>query len=84
MFCFYSRMSFLFLLPEFRVNLQQGGRTESSQCANHDPDEESLVAHHFLQPACGHARNHHAESHEGGADGSWRWLLNYQVLCRMR
>ena len=51
------------------IPLQKGGHPEGGEGTNHNPDEEQLVSHRFLQPSGGHARNHHAERHESGADG---------------
>lgn len=34
--------------PELRVNLQECRYAESGEGTNHDPNEEHLVAHHFL------------------------------------
>ena len=51
------------------IPLQKGGHSEGGEGTNHNPDEEQLVSHRFLQPSGGHARNHHAERHESGADG---------------
>lgn len=54
-----------------------GGEVGSDACgdgdcryaAYHDPPEESLIAELLLNPSGRHPGNHHAESHEAGADG---------------
>ena len=56
-------------LSEFRVNLQQGGYTESGERAGHDPDKEKPVSLSFLHPSGNHARKHHAQCHESRANG---------------
>ena len=38
-----TKRLFLFF-SEFRIDFQQGGNAEGGQCANHNPDEEQLVA----------------------------------------
>ena len=55
-------------LAEFGVRPDEGGDDETGDRAEHDPDEEVLVADDFLEPAGGHARDHHTEGHEAGAD----------------
>ena len=73
---FLSLYHFLSLLPVCRVNLpvckhrdHNGGGTAEY----YDPEEVD-VTDCFLKITCKHARNHHAQCHEGGADGVVRRL----------
>ena len=43
------------------------------------PHEEVTVADGLLKPAGGHARKHHAESHESGAYG----IMRISTYCRV-
>ena len=51
------------------VDAEQGRSAERREAAGRHPEEEGAVAHPLLEHAGHHAREHHPEGHEGGADG---------------
>lgn len=58
----------LHFLSEFGVDFYEISDTYCGDAAYHCPDKEILIAYCFLDPAGCHSRQHHAESHEAGAD----------------
>lgn len=51
------------------VDAEQSRSAERGKAASRHPEEEGAVAHPLLEHAGRHAREHHPEGHEGGADG---------------
>lgn len=56
------------LLAKVGINLNEEANKDCGGTANHGPHEEVAVANGFLQPASGHARKHHTQSHEASTD----------------
>lgn len=67
----YERVLLFFvfnLLAKVGVYLNEEANKDCGGTANHGPHEEVAVANGFLQPASGHTRKHHAQSHEASTD----------------
>ena len=63
------------LIPFSKFRFQRNSHRDNKAWdrGQQHPDEEMRIADVFLQPAAPHARQHHAQRHETGADG---------VMCR--
>ena len=59
----------LLLDAEARVYLDQTGNGDSEEATDHDDNEEIDVSYGIFEPSGYHARQHHTECHESGADG---------------
>lgn len=53
---------------ECGINPDEVGHSDGGSAADHGPDKEVLVTDRLLNPSGCHAGEHHAESHETGAD----------------
>jgi len=63
-----NRPSFRAFPSERRVYFKQSGNKGCNERTNHNKDKKASVPHLLLNPASHHARQHHAKSHQSGAE----------------